>query len=403
MEPTPKRRPILILILVLLVGIVLGITIGLSLPLQPAVKSLSVALERLGLNKTGVDFGTLTTTWDLLQERYVDRPIDAQRLLRGALDGLVKSLNDPYSFYLSPEESSAFEDEINGKFEGIGLELGLRGNAIVVIAPLTESPAERSGIQSGDVIVAIDDVTTDGMSLEEAVMKIRGKEGTQVSLTIKHGDRQEKKTIERKRIQIRSVKLDFRDLPDKRTVAIVKISSFTQTTKSEFEQAVRTILVRQPTGIILDLRNNPGGYLDAATEVADAFLNDGTIVIEDFGRGKQDLITAKPGAPLGSFRVAIVINRGSASAAEILAGALQDRLTVRTIGERTFGKGSVQEIEELGDGSTVKLTVAHWLTPNGRSIEQKGIEPSLVVESSTDDEQGRGDRQLERALQEVSP
>lgn len=403
MEPTPKRRPFLILILVLLVGIVLGITIGLSLPLQPAVKSLSVALERLGLNKTGVDFGTLTTTWDLLQERYVDRPIDAQRLLRGALDGLVKSLNDPYSFYLSPEESSAFEDEINGKFEGIGLELGLRGNAIVVIAPLTESPAERSGIQSGDVIVAIDDVTTDGMSLEEAVMKIRGKEGTQVSLTIKHGDRQEKKTIERKRIQIRSVKLDFRDLPDKLTVAIVKISSFTQTTKSEFEQAVRTILVRQPTGIILDLRNNPGGYLDAATEVADAFLNDGTIVIEDFGRGKQDLITAKPGAPLGSFRVAIVINRGSASAAEILAGALQDRLTVQTIGERTFGKGSVQEIEELGDGSTVKLTVAHWLTPSGRSIEQKGIEPSLVVESSTDDEQGRGDRQLERALQEVAP
>ncbi len=402
MEQTPKRRSASVLVFLLLTGVAIGMTIGLSLPRRSAVRSLTEALDRLGLNRAGVDFGTLTTTWNLLQERYVERPIDAQQLLRGALDGLVKSLNDPYSFYLSPKESSAFEDEINGKFEGIGMELGLRNNVVVVIAPLPDSPAERSGIRPGDVIVAIDDVMTDGMSLEEAVVKIRGPEGTRVTLTVKRGDSQTKKTIERKRIQIRSVKLDFRDLPDKRIVAIVKISSFTQATKSEFEQAVRSILVRQPAGVILDLRNNPGGYLDAATDVADAFLSDGTIVIEDFGHGKQDLIAAKPGAPLGSFRMAVLINRGSASAAEILAGALQDRLTARTIGERTFGKGSVQEIEELGDGSTVKLTVAHWLTPSGRSIEQKGIEPSIVVESSVDDEQG-GDRQLERGLQEVAP
>lgn len=383
-------------------GVALGIVIGLAFPRRPAIRTLTEAIRRLAPQSQQVDFGILNDTWNLIENRYVNRPVNPHELLRGALEGMAQSLGDPYSFYLNPSESSAFEEEINGKFEGIGMELGLREKSIVVIAPLPNSPAERAGIRAGDTITKIDGSSTEGMTLEEAVLKIRGKEGTSVALTFVRDGEEQTQSIERKKIQVQSVKLDFRELPNDKTVALVQISSFTQTTKTEFDQAVRSILVRQPAGIVLDVRNNPGGYLDAAVAVADAFLQDGPIVIEDFGRGNRTMMSADRDAPLAPFRPVVLVNGGSASAAEILAGALQDRVNAPVVGEKTFGKGSVQEIEQLSDGSTLKITVAHWLTPLGLSIEQKGIEPSILVPHETQTSADGSDAQLRRALDEFS-
>ncbi|MBI4090052.1 MAG: S41 family peptidase, partial [Candidatus Kerfeldbacteria bacterium] len=344
----------------------------------------------------GTDTSSLSRTWELIQSRFVNRPVESTQLVRGAIEGMVNGLGDPYSFYLDPDEATAFDEEINGKFEGIGAELGLKDGRIVIIAPLPETPAERAGLRAQDAIVLIDGTPTESMSLEQAVSRIRGPDGTNVTLTLSRGDQPLTVTIRRQRIQVKSVRLDYRTA-NSRTVGLVTISSFTQSSAQEFEAVVQDLLVKQPAGLVLDLRNNTGGYLDAAVDVADAFLRDGTIVIEDFGDGQQDRTLADPEAPLESYRLAVLINGGTASAAEILAGALSERRQAPLVGERSFGKGSVQEIQDLPDRSTVKLTVAHWLTPNGRSIDGVGIDPTEPVASSTNpgDEV---DQQLDRAL-----
>lgn len=399
----PSRRPFL----AILVGISLfafGVFFGHYTPMLSSRSGSFVdALNRFTTANPNIDVTVLHKTWDAIQEKYVSRPVTSEQLLHGALEGMVRSLDDPYSFYIKPGEAAAFEDEINGKFEGIGAELGLKDKKIVVIAPLANTPAERSGIRAGDTIISIDGVQTEAMTLEQAVSRIRGKAGTKVELEIARQDNMPRKiSLTRARIQVKSVKMEFRDVQGG-AVSIIKISSFTQSTVQEFNQALRTMLLQKPRGIILDVRNNPGGYLSAALAVADTFLSDGTIVIEDFGHGTQEKTDADPSAPLASIPVVVVINEGTASAAEILAGALQDRLHAVVIGKKSFGKGSVQEITDLSDGSTLKLTVARWLTPNGRSIDGTGIEPSEPIDLSQDDEAHDRDPQLDRALELVVP
>ncbi|MBI4093025.1 MAG: S41 family peptidase [Candidatus Kerfeldbacteria bacterium] len=396
----PRSR--LLPIILLLLGFLAGLLVSRIDRFERPLRSIDDALRSLTRVNSAADFNLFSRTWNVIQERYVARPIDEKKLLQGALDGLVNSLDDPYSFYLNPEESGIFADEINGKFFGIGVELGLKDDRIVVIAPLSATPAERAGLQAGDGIIAIDGSSTEGLTLENAVTKIRGQAGTTVVLKIARGQEDPRDIpIKRDRIQIKSVKLEWRAVDSGRTAAIVTVSSFTQDTDEEFAKAVQEVLLRQPTGLILDLRNNPGGYLDSAILMAEAFLKDGSVVIEDYGQGKQQTINARGSAPLDGYKVVVLINGGTASAAEILAGALQDRRQVPVVGTKSFGKGSVQEIEDLPDGSSVKLTIAHWLTPNGRSIDKTGIEPTEVVEGNGQTE-SPNDSQLNRALELIA-
>lgn len=399
---SPNRRIAVILLVGLVFGV--GLFVGRAWPSTgTSPEDLTALIERIARLSPGTDTSSLSRTWELIQSRFVNRPIETSRLIRGAIEGMVRGLDDPYSFYLNPDEATAFADEINGKFEGIGAELGLKDNRIVVIAPLPETPAERAGVRPRDIIAQIDGTSTEAMSLEQAVARIRGAEGTSVTLTLVRDDQTLTVTIRRQRIQVKSVSLTYRTGGRGQSIGLITISSFTQSTTQEFGQVVQDILVKQPAALVLDLRNNTGGYLDAAVDVADAFLRDGTVVIEDFGGGQQDRTVAEPEAPLESYRLVVLINGGTASAAEILAGALADRLQTPLVGERSFGKGSVQEIQDLPDGSTVKLTVAHWLTPGGRSIDGVGIDPTESVASPTDSA-AVTDPQLDRALMlAVSP
>lgn len=394
---TSRRRVVSITLLILV--FFLGLLIGSVKTSPAAITSLTDAIARLRAQYPNLDFSQIETTWNLVQNKYVGRPVEQERILRGALRGMIESLGDPYSFYLSPDEAKSFEDEINGKFEGIGAELGLKDDQVVVIAPLADTPAERAGVRSGDIIAAIDGMSTEGMTLEQAVLKIRGKAGTSVTLSIRRGDQPKLDiTIQRTRIRLKSVTSEFRTQNDSLYV-IVRISSFTPTTNDEFNQIVQTMLVRQPRAIVLDLRNNPGGFLDSAVAIADAFFSAGSIVIEDLGNDQRRTIDAENGAPLAAIPGAVLINGGTASAAEILAGALHDRLNFPLIGETSFGKGSVQEIQDLNDGSTIKLTVAKWLTPKGTSIDGKGIEPTESVPRTEQDIESQRDPQLERAFE----
>lgn len=382
-----------------LVSLIVGFLIGRGAT-GPTVRTIDDAIQRFTKSETPADFNILVDAWNLVQSRYVGRPVDNATLVRGAVDGLVTSLDDPYSFFLPPAAADSFQDEINGKFQGIGAELGQKDGRTVIIAPLPDTPAERSGLQAGDVIVKVDDQVTDGQTLDEVVRRIRGAEGTSVKLEISRSNEPAIiLNITRAKIQVKSVKLEYRETSGKQ-IGLIKISSFTQTTASEFSSAVQSILLKQPAGLIIDLRNNPGGYLDAAVDVADAFLVDGAILIEDYGNSRTNTVSADDAAPLAGMRTVVLVDEGSASAAEILAGALRDRLQAPLIGEKTFGKGSVQEIEDLPDGSTLKLTVAHWLTPNGTSIDKTGLQPDLVIVGS--ETPAETDPQLDAALERLS-
>lgn len=391
------------LVVTIVVTLVVGIIIGrVSGPPTTSPKSLSEALQRVLGGRNTSSYGTFEKSWNLIGSKFVNRPIDDATLVQGAIEGMVGSLKDPYSFYLSSSESAEFQNEINGKFEGIGAELGQKDGKIVIIAPLPDTPADRAGLRPNDWIAQIDKEATSTMTLDQAVARIRGKGGTTVTLTIvREKDEAHDYALVREKIQLKSVIATEKKV-DGGTYYVIAISNFTQTTSKEFSEVVQQLLLKQPKGIVIDVRNNSGGYLDAAVDVADTFLQDGAIVIEDFGNGNTNTIEAQPGAPLAGYPVAVLQNGGTASAAEILAGTLEDRLRAVTVGEKSFGKGSVQELETMDDGSLLKLTIAHWLTPNGRSIDGKGIEPSVPVPFDEKSRNTDADPQLDRALEILS-
>lgn len=378
---------------------VLGIGIGRTIPSSSqAGRALDAAVQKIsGLQPNGST--AFSDVLGLIQTKYVKRPVNPSVLLNGAIDGLVGSLQDPYTYYLNPTDTQQFNDELNGTFDGIGAEMGVRNGKIVIIAPLPGTPAEKAGLRNGDAVVKIDDALTDGMTLDEAVRRIRGPRGSDVVLRVVRGtDKPQDVRVTRENIQIKSVTATFAQHKG-RTVATVAISNFSQSSASEFASARNDILVRQPEGIILDLRNNSGGYLEAAVQIAEEFIASGPIVIEDYGNGKRETINAQGNAPLARFPVVVLLNGGTASASEILAGALEDRLQAKTVGEQSFGKGSVQELEKLSGGATLKLTIAHWLTPNGRSIDQVGLQPSISIPLTEDDVNANRDPQRDKALE----
>jgi len=347
-----------------------------------------------------VDFSLFWETWQTIKEKYVDKAkLDTQEMIYGAISGMVKSLNDPYTIFLKPEDTKRFIEDVKGSFEGVGMEVDVRNGQLQVVAPLEGTPAQKAGIKPGDIIMKVDGTTTAEMSVDEAVNLIRGPKGTEVTLTIYREEWGEARDIKivRSVIDVPSNKLEIRD----DGIAYLRIYHFSENAAYDFREAAIKILESNSQKIILDLRDNPGGYLEVAQDIAGWFLERGQVVtVEDFGEGKeQNKYLAEGNAKLVSYPVVVLINKGSASGSEILAGALRDDRGVKLIGETSFGKGSVQELEKLRGGSSLKITIAKWLTPNGDLITGKGLEPDVKVELTTEDAVANRDPQLDKAIE----
>lgn len=348
-----------------------------------------------------IDFSLFWEARKKLQEKFVDKgkTDNIQKLLYGAIDGMVKSLEDPYTVFFTPDETKKFLEEVKGTFEGVGLEVGIKKKQLQVIAPLENTPAQEAGLRPGDKILKINDVFTDDLTIEEAVGLIRGPKDTEVVLMIFRENWEKPKEIKIKRtiIKIPSLKWELKE----KEIAYVKIYQFSEKAGFDFRVAAFEILKSPAKKIILDLRNNPGGYLDKVQELAGWFLEKGQVVaIEDFDNDKERKKYKASGfSSFVNYPIVVLINEGSASGAEILAGALRDNRGVKLIGEKTFGKGSVQELVDLKEKSSLKITIAKWLTPSGESITDKGLEPNIKVKMTEEDYEQDKDPQLEKALE----
>ena len=348
---------------------------------------------------SSVDFSLFWDAWNIIEKKYVNRfELNRQKMVYGAIVGMIDSLGDPYSVFMEPEDSKKFIDDMSGSFDGIGAEVGIRKEILTIISPLEGNPAQKAGLKPGDKILKIDDTLTGDLTLDEAVSLIRGEKGIGVTLLIFREEWEEAKEIKiiRDEIKIPIIKWEIKD----NNIAYIQFYNFTENSASEFRKTINEILELQPNGIVLDLRNNPGGYLETAVDIASWFLPKGEIVIiEDFGNDKRNEFTSKGYKVLEDMPTIILINEGSASASEILAGALRDIRGIKLVGQKSFGKGSVQQLEKLKGGSSVKITVAKWLTPSGISISEQGIVPDEEVEITLEDIDEMRDPQLDKALE----
>lgn len=349
-----------------------------------------------------IDFSLFWKVWSILQDKYVDKSkLDARELFYGAIDGMLAATGDPYTTFFSPKENQEFNEDISGTFEGIGAEMGIKDDVITIIAPLEGMPAEKAGLLAGDKILKIDGVNSSGYSLDEAVKHIRGPKGTSVQLTIfREGEEEAREvTVPRDVILVKSVRFEMKD----NGVAYIRVSRFGDDTSREFKEAVAQTLAKKASGLVIDLRNNPGGFLDTAVDMASQMLPAGKVVVmEEDGAGKRKEIKARGGDVLSALPTVVLINQGSASASEILSGALRDnRENVVLVGKKSFGKGSVQELVSVSQDTAVKITVARWLTPAGKQIHNVGIPADVEVSITSDDIKEKRDPQLDRAMEEV--
>jgi carboxyl-terminal processing protease len=375
-----------------------GAKFGSQVPKNVVVRGVTNLESSTGAS---IDFGTFWQAWQLIDDRYLNnKNISTQEKVYGAIGGLVASLKDPHTEFFTPEEGKKFQQDVQGNFSGIGAELAIKNNQLVIIAPLKDSPASRAGLQAGDQIVKINATSTDGLGIDKAVSFIRGPENTEVVLTIFRKSWEKPKEIKITRAQIVAPTLDF-EMKDG-TIAYLRIYSFNANVESLFYQSIVKALTGGVQGIVLDLRNDPGGYLDVAVDLAGWFLPRGTLVVKEAYRdGSSEDYRAQGNAALVDIPIVVIVNQGSASASEILAGTLRDNRKAKIIGEQSFGKGTVQELKDLSDGSSMKLTVAHWVLPNGRVLEGGGLTPDIEVKRTDDDVQNQRDPQLERALQVI--
>jgi carboxyl-terminal processing protease len=352
-----------------------------------------------------VDMTQFWEAWNLLSQNFVQVhasttiPTDQQKLY-GAIAGLASSYGDPYTVFFPPADAQVFNDDVNGSFGGVGMEMdtGAKGE-IVVVAPLKDSPAQGAGILSGDVVLAIDGASTDGMLVDEAVKLIRGPVGTTVKLTVLHKGQTQSTVVSIVRATIQIPIIDAKSQSG--GTFVISLYSFSQNSADLFRNALRQFFQSGDTKLVLDLRGNPGGYLDAAVEMASFFLPVGkTIVTEDFKGTQQNIVHQSFGYNVFANKklsMVVLIDQGSASASEILAGALQQQGVATLVGTRSFGKGSVQQLMELGGGAELKITVARWLTPNGTSISDGGLTPDIKADRTADDFKAGKDPQMDAA------
>ncbi len=346
-----------------------------------------------------VEFSLFWDAYNKLHESFIDpSKIDDKKIIYGAISGMTKSLEDPYTDFFDPSQAKIFQQDLSGSFEGIGVEIGIKKDQLTVISPLKGTPGEKAGLLPGDIIVSINGNNTSDMTIDRAVSIIRGKRGTEVKLTIYRESWGQTKNIKiiRDTIKINSTNWELKN----GDVAYIKIYQFNQSLPDDFRNIAKEILESPAKKIVLDLRNNPGGYLEVAQRVAGWFLRSGEVVtLEDFGKNKeQKKYLADGNGAFAGYPIVVLINNGSASASEILAGALRDNSSIKLVGEKSFGKGSVQEVVKLQDKvSFLKITVAKWLTPNGTSISEVGLMPDINVKMDEKDIQR--DAQLDKALE----
>ena len=352
-----------------------------------------------------IDFKLFWDTWDLLTRRYLDKKeIDPQKLFYGAISGMVAAVGDPYTVFLPPEQQKSSKEELGGSFDGVGIQLGFdKEKHLVVIAPLDGTPAERAGVQAGDLILKIGAESTLPMNLPEAVNLIRGPKGSEVALTILKQGSQEPEEVKlmRETIVVKSVNLSIKQTKSGKDIAIIKLSRFGERTESEWVEVVSDLLAKSPDAIVLDIRNNPGGFLDGAVFIASEFLDGGDVVLQENNQKQRFPYKVNREGKLLKLPLMVLINKGSASASEIVAGALQDRKRAKLVGEKSFGKGTIQEAEDLPGGVGIHITTARWLTPNGRWVnDTEGLEPDIKVEISKDVVlEDLQDPQLDKALE----
>ncbi len=349
-----------------------------------------------------LDFSLFWEAYHKLQEKFVSpEKFDIQKIIYGAISGMVKALGDPYTVFFPPDETKRFTEDVKGAFEGVGMEIGIRKGQLEVISPLEGTPAKNAGLRAGDKILEINGTSTAELTVDEAVNMIRGPKGTEVTLTIFRESWEEAKEFKLTRdvISVPSLKWELKE----GDIAYIKLYQFSEKASYDFQMAAIEILNTPAKKIILDLRNNPGGYLEVAQGIAGWFLErDKLVVIEDFGEGKEKIeYKAKGNARFSQYPMVVLINQGSASGSEILAGALSDDRGILMIGEKSFGKGSVQELENLIGGSSLKITVAKWLTPKGKFITDVGLEPDIKVEMTDKDYEEGLDPQLDKAIEVV--
>ena len=355
-----------------------------------------------------VDFKLFWDSWDLLSRSYLDKKaLDPQKMFYGAISGMVSSLGDPYTFFLPPDVQKTSKEELNGSFEGVGIQLGFnKEKRLVVVSPLTGTPAEKAGIKPQDIIIKIDDKDTTNITLPEAVSLIRGPKGTEINLTILREEDVDSRvfTLKRDTIVVKSVEVSFKNSPGGKTIAIIKLSRFGERTKQEWEAVVTDVVSQKVEGIILDVRNNPGGFLEGAVYIASEFLDGGDVVLQENSQGERTSFKVNRSGQLTTIPLVVLINKGSASASEIVAGAFQDRKRGKLVGEKSFGKGTIQEAEDLPGGTGIHITVAKWLTPNGRWVNDiEGLEPDVTLEMDREDDttrpsDGSKDPQLDEAI-----
>lgn len=412
--PFSKIRSVVLIITLVIFSAGVGYQLGqrkTTITLSPDKR---VILNQTPPPSVNVDFSIFWDVWGRLGRSYIDRAtMDPQKMVWGAVSGMVNALGDPYTSYLPPKENKDFKDELGGSFEGIGAELGLKDSHIIVIAPLKGNPAQKAGIRAGDYILKVDGEDTSNWTVAQAVDKIRGPGGTTVKLSILHDTDTNPVDISivRSTIVVPSVDSWIKDAKDIKEIsglpnppsgvghiAYIHLSRFGDTSNSDWDRAVSDILAGGAVhGLIFDLRNNPGGYLDGAVYIASEFVKSGTIVSQVNSDGtKQDYPVVRRGR-FFDIPVVVLINRGSASAAEITAGALRDYKRATIVGETSFGKGTVQTPEDLSDGSSVHITTGRWLLPNGDSIAKKGITPDIAV--AWDGLDATRDAQLAKAVE----
>jgi len=392
-----KAVPILIFCAV--VGLA-GYEFGFNRGEQSVFKTIPANVsEGLGVNDK-VDFSIFWEAWRRLEANYIDKSkINYKQMVYGAIQGMVKALGDPYTTYFTPSETESFDEELNGQYEGVGMVVGIKDEQLTVVSPFKGTPAEKAGLKAGDKILKIGDVYTQDITIEEAVKTIKGKPGTSVKLLVERSDWPEPKefTLQRATIIIPTLELTEKG----GGVAVVKMYQFNKILVSEFQKAAKEILDNGDKKIIIDLRDNPGGYLEVSQAIAGWFLNRGeVVVIQDEGQDKEKKQYFSEGpSTFVSYPVVVLINEGSASASEILAGALRDNRNIKLVGAKSFGKGSVQEQVDLSDKSSLKITIAKWLTPNGVSLDKNGLDPDFSVPSNATSSL---DAQMDKAIEIIT-
>lgn len=353
-----------------------------------------------------IDFKLFWDTWNLLSQKYIDKQaLDPQKLYYGAIQGMVAAVGDPYTVFLSPQAQKSTKEQLGGSFEGVGMQLGYnKDKRLVVIAPLKGTPAEKVGVRAGDLILSINKKDTTGLSLPEAVNLIRGPKGSSVGLALlgENDTKPRNVQVTRDTIVVKSVEFTQKTTKSGKSVSYIQITSFGERTRQEWDEAVSSALATAPKGVVVDVRNNPGGFLDAAVYIASEFLDKGTVVMQEDALGnktKQGVI--REGKML-KLPVVVLINKGSASASEIVAGAIQDRQRGKLVGEQSFGKGTIQNAEDLAQGTGIHITTSKWLTPGGNWVHNVGLTPDVKVnlpEMTTNSQEQPKDTQLDKALE----